>query len=176
MIINLFLLPLCVQGSINSSLLNYFKNRDLDFRMNHEWFVSGMLVWCFFALGHQPPGYSSNDSFPAENDCAILYEFATATTNAAEVLGWNTSGSHWCCDLVPVICDESKLTVNVIDFSGLSITGTISSSFGALSNLTSLDLGNNNFEGEISALGSLSQLTQLSLDNNNFEGEISALN
>ncbi|ORY48685.1 RNI-like protein [Rhizoclosmatium globosum] len=70
-----------------------------------------------------------------------------------------------------VSCDGSKniLTLKI----SMSISGSISTQLGALSNLNSLDLSGNNLEGQIpTELGNLSRLTKLDLSSNQLTGNV----
>ena len=62
-----------------------------------------------------------------------------------------------------------------LDHSYRELRGEIPAELGSLSNLTELNLGDNNLSGEIPAeLGSLSNLSKLRLENNELSGEIPA--
>ena len=60
-----------------------------------------------------------------------------------------------------------------LDLSDNDLDGEISQELGSLFNLTELDLSDNDLDGEIpQELGSLSNLTELDLSDNDLEGEI----
>ena len=64
-------------------------------------------------------------------DCAVLYDFLTLSTDAAQLLGWNDTNfmnsSRWCCskDVYPVIQCASSTDVAWINLYGLGVTGTL---------------------------------------------------
>uniref|UniRef100_A0A1J3IKX2 non-specific serine/threonine protein kinase n=1 Tax=Noccaea caerulescens TaxID=107243 RepID=A0A1J3IKX2_NOCCA len=84
---------------------------------------------------------------------------------------------------IPVLFGSSVLTLEVLDLSSCSITGTIPTSLSRLSRLTVLDLSSNSLTGSIPAsLGALSKLQRLNLSRNGLSsstplslGDLSAL-
>ncbi|CAA7020612.1 unnamed protein product [Microthlaspi erraticum] len=68
---------------------------------------------------------------------------------------------------IPVLFGSSLLTLEVLDLSSCSITGTVPTSLSRLSRLTVLDLSSNSLTGSIPAsLGALSKLQRLNLSRN----------
>ncbi|KAF8046613.1 hypothetical protein N665_3588s0005 [Sinapis alba] len=76
---------------------------------------------------------------------------------------------------IPVLLGSSLLTLQVLDLSSCSITGTIPADLSGLSRLTVLDLSNNSIQGNIPlSLTSLHNLSFLDLSSNSVDGSIPA--
>lgn len=76
---------------------------------------------------------------------------------------------------IPVLLGSSLLTLQVLDLSSCSITGTIPANLSGLSRLTVLDLSNNSIQGNIPlSLTSLLNLSFLDLSSNSVDGLIPA--
>ncbi|KAJ0230003.1 Leucine-rich repeat protein kinase family protein [Hirschfeldia incana] len=76
---------------------------------------------------------------------------------------------------IPVLLGSSLLTLQVLDLSSCSITGTIPANLSGLSRLTVLDLSNNSIQGNIPlSLTSLLNLSLLDLSSNSVDGLIPA--
>ncbi|KAF8093170.1 hypothetical protein N665_0389s0033 [Sinapis alba] len=76
---------------------------------------------------------------------------------------------------IPVLLGSSLLTLQVLDLSSCSITGTIPADLSGLSRLTVLDLSNNSIQGNIPlSLTSLQNLSFLDLSSNSVDGSIPA--
>ncbi|KAG2244541.1 hypothetical protein Bca52824_093628 [Brassica carinata] len=76
---------------------------------------------------------------------------------------------------IPVLLGSSLLTLQVLDLSSCSITGTIPANLSGLSRLTVLDLSDNSIQGNIPlSLTSLQNLSFLDLSSNSVDGSIPA--
>ena len=68
-------------------------------------------------------------SAPDGNDCAVLAQWGTADSNAAEAMGWQTDSTSplWCCEpgAQGVGCDSNGQRVISLDLSGQGIQGTL---------------------------------------------------
>ena len=64
-----------------------------------------------------------------DNDCAVLAQWGTADSNAAEAMGWQTDSTSplWCCEpgAQGVRCDSGGQRVISLDLSGQGIQGTL---------------------------------------------------
>ncbi|KAK9081975.1 hypothetical protein Syun_030957 [Stephania yunnanensis] len=86
---------------------------------------------------------------------------------------WNTS-LHF-CQWHGVTCGRRHQRVVMLDLQSHGLTGSLSPYIGNLSFLHTIDLGNNNFRGEIPSsevLGHLFRLRVFALSNNSFTGEL----
>lgn len=79
--------------------------------------------------------------------------------------GWSSSKDY--CQWKNVKCDTSK-RVTSINLASQSLSGTLPSDLGTLTQLTTLSLQKNSFAGPIPLLANLTSLQDLYLDNNNF--------
>ncbi|KAM3696220.1 hypothetical protein ACJW31_06G021800 [Castanea mollissima] len=89
----------------------------------------------------------------------LLASFDTAPS------GWSTTTD--CCKWKNVNCDGSN-RVTSINLASQSLTGTLPSDLGTLTQLTTLSLQGNSLSGRLPSLANLTSLQELYLDNNNF--------
>ncbi|XP_059446985.1 receptor-like kinase TMK4 [Corylus avellana] len=101
-------------------------------------------------------------SFTAADDAAVMSELLAALTPAPS--GWSASTGP--CSWKNVNCDGGRVTS--INLASQSLSGTLPSNLGSLTQLTSLSLQGNSFSGPLPSLANLSSLQKLYLDNNNF--------
>ena len=119
---------------------------------------------------------------PAPGSPAMDREILVTFDNALDGPNWEDSG-NWLTD-APLgewsgVTTDDNGRVIWLQMGGTGtrqeLSGEIPAELGSLSNLTELDLYDNNLSGEIPAeLGSLSNLTRLELGNNELSGEIPA--
>ncbi|XP_021831982.1 MDIS1-interacting receptor like kinase 2-like [Prunus avium] len=88
---------------------------------------------------------------------------------------WSLTNLNNLCNWTAIVCDQSSKQVSQIDLSYFDISATLTHfNFTPFLNLTQFNLNGNNFRGPIpSAIGNLSKLTTLDLGDNYFEQEIS---
>ncbi|KAF3953547.1 hypothetical protein CMV_021023 [Castanea mollissima] len=89
----------------------------------------------------------------------LLASFDTAPS------GWSATTD--CCKWKNVNCDGSN-RVTSINLASQSLTGTLPSDLGTLTQLTTLSLQGNSLSGPLPSLANLTSLQELYLDNNNF--------
>ncbi|XP_022718043.1 LRR receptor-like serine/threonine-protein kinase EFR [Durio zibethinus] len=83
---------------------------------------------------------------------------------------WSTSASV--CNWIGVTCGSRHQRVTALNFSAMSLTGTIPPHLGNLSFLAWLDIHNNSFQGSLPIeLANLRRLKYLNFANNSFSGE-----
>ncbi|KAG2726391.1 hypothetical protein I3760_01G110200 [Carya illinoinensis] len=102
-------------------------------------------------------------SFATADDAAVMSKLLAALTPAPS--GWSATTS--CCDWKNVGCDSSN-RVTSINLASKSISGTLPSDLGSLTQLTSLSLQQNSFSGPLPSLANLSFLQEVYLDQNDF--------
>ncbi|GAU39502.1 hypothetical protein TSUD_68660 [Trifolium subterraneum] len=81
--------------------------------------------------------------------------------------GWS-SDTQFCKWDDKIKCDSSNRHVTSIDLSSRNLAGTLPSNLNSLTQLTILNLQNNNFSGPLPSLANLSSLTIAYLGNNQF--------
>ncbi|KAF5465085.1 hypothetical protein F2P56_015116 [Juglans regia] len=102
-------------------------------------------------------------SFATADDAAVMSKLLAALKPAPS--GWSATTS--CCDWKNVKCDSSN-RVTSINLASKSISGTLPSDLGSLTQLTSLSLQHNSFSGPLPSLANLSFLEHVYLDQNDF--------
>ncbi|XP_038690976.1 protein MALE DISCOVERER 2-like isoform X2 [Tripterygium wilfordii] len=124
---------------------------------------------CFFFL---ILGLDIQGSRALNDEGLVLLEFRARVTSdpSNAFANWDTNDSNP-CSWLGVSCVDGK--VQMVDFDGLSLEGTLTPEFGKLSHLRSLVLSRNNFSGGIpKELGGLMKLELLDLRENNLSGLI----
>ncbi|KAL5542765.1 hypothetical protein UlMin_010475 [Ulmus minor] len=99
----------------------------------------------------------------AADDASIMAKLLAAVKPAPS--GWSASSDY--CTWKGIECDGSK-RVTSIGLSEKSLTGTLPSDLGALSQLTTLSFQGNSFSGALPSLANLTSLKDIYLDSNNF--------
>ncbi|XP_022934467.1 probable LRR receptor-like serine/threonine-protein kinase At3g47570 [Cucurbita moschata] len=110
-----------------------------------------------------------------EPDRLALLDFKSRVLNDPfDIMSsWNDS-THF-CDWDGVTCNSTLRRVVVLELEARKISGSIPTSFGNMTHLTEIRLGDNKFHGHIPhEFGRLLQLRHLNLSFNNFSGEIPA--
>ncbi|PPR88785.1 hypothetical protein GOBAR_AA31906 [Gossypium barbadense] len=110
-----------------------------------------------------------------DTETESLLTFKDSLTIASSLNNWNASVPPCIGDIgnwVGVLCHDSKVIGLQLENMGLAGTVNIES-LGALHELRSLSLMNNNFDGKLPDVKNLSMLKALYLSNNRFSGEIS---
>ena len=102
-------------------------------------------------------------SFTSADDAAVMSKLLNALSPTPS----NWSNTKHYCDWKNVICD-STLRVTSINLSYQSLSGTLPSDLGTLTQLTYLLLQRNFFSGPIPSFANLTSLQVLRLDTNNF--------
>jgi len=104
-------------------------------------------------------------------DVLSLLAFKAANDPTGVLNSWNSSTSH--CMWKGVKCSVTHPgRVTALEFSGNKLAGSISSSLGNLTFLTTLDLSANGFSGELPPLNRLHKLEILNLSSNMLQGSI----
>nr|XP_016493368.1 PREDICTED: probable LRR receptor-like serine/threonine-protein kinase At3g47570 [Nicotiana tabacum] len=106
-------------------------------------------------------------------DQQVLLDFKVRITNDPfqVMASWNNS-LHY-CNWTGITCNPSIERVMILDLRSQKLVGSIPSSIGNLTFLTSINLRNNSFYGEIPMeIGNLLQLQHLNLTWNSFTGTI----
>lgn len=88
--------------------------------------------------------------------------------------GWKDGEPGTECTWPGIRCDENKSTVLGITLKRSNLKGEIPADLGALQNLETLELSNNQLEKVHEYVGKLSKLTTLDLSNNQLSGNIPA--
>ncbi|PPD76941.1 hypothetical protein GOBAR_DD26124 [Gossypium barbadense] len=110
-----------------------------------------------------------------DTETESLLTFKDSLTISSSLNNWNASVPPCIGDIgnwVGVLCHDSKVIGLQLENMGLAGTVNIES-LGALHELRSLSLMNNNFDGKLPDVKNLSMLKALYLSNNRFSGEIS---
>ncbi|KAE8077202.1 hypothetical protein FH972_015787 [Carpinus fangiana] len=102
-------------------------------------------------------------SLTTADDAAVMSKLLAALSPTPS--GWSTSTDP--CKWENVTCDGNN-RVTSIDLVNKSLSGTLPSNLGSLTQLKSLSLQGNSFSGPLPSLANLSSLQQLYLDNNKF--------
>ncbi|KAF3455497.1 hypothetical protein FNV43_RR00126 [Rhamnella rubrinervis] len=97
------------------------------------------------------------------DDASVMSKFLAAISPTPS--GWSSTKDY--CQWKNVNCDSSK-RVTSISLASQSLSGTLPSDLGTLTQLTTLSLQKNSFSGPIPLLANLTFLQDLYLDNNNF--------
>ncbi|KAL4643900.1 hypothetical protein ACB092_02G124700 [Castanea dentata] len=97
------------------------------------------------------------------NDSAAMAKLLASFVPAPS--GWSATTD--CCKWKNVNCDGSN-RVTSINLASQSLTGTLPSDLGTLTQLTTLSLQGNSLSGPLPSLANLTSLQKLYLDNNNF--------
>ena len=110
-------------------------------------------------------------------DCELLNDFLTISTNAAEVMEWESvmNSSTWCCE--PELTEYFTCVNNsivVFDLNSQGIIGNLQH-LGGLNSLSALNLGNNELTGSLEPLGAFPELDSLILQRNEFTGSLDTL-
>ncbi|XP_049414410.1 probable LRR receptor-like serine/threonine-protein kinase At3g47570 [Solanum stenotomum] len=108
-------------------------------------------------------------------DEQVLLDFKSRITDDPfQVMSsWNNS-LHY-CNWTGITCNPSFQRVMILDLRSLKLVGSIPSSIGNLTFLTTINLRNNSFHGEVPMeIGNLLQLQHLNLTWNSFTGTIPA--
>ena len=102
-------------------------------------------------------------SFTSADDAAVMSKLLAALSPTPS--GWSNTTDY--CNWKNVICD-STLRVTSIKLDFQSLSGTLPSDLGTLTQLTNLSFRGNSLSGPIPSLANLTSLQQLYLDTNNF--------
>ncbi|MED6180486.1 hypothetical protein PIB30_010701 [Stylosanthes scabra] len=115
-------------------------------------------------------GFCLNHDGPCDQRVTTLLQVAEAF-GYPYVLASSWQGNNPCNGWNFIACDDGGSKITSVNLTKLNLTGTISASFGNLSDLRELYLGGNNLSGSIpDSLASLSQLTVVDVSNNNLSG------
>ncbi|GMY32076.1 putative receptor protein kinase TMK1 [Fagus crenata] len=102
-------------------------------------------------------------SFTSADDAGVMSKLLAALSPTPS--GWSNTTDY--CNWKNVICD-STLRVTSIKLDFQSLSGTLPSDLGTLTQLTYLSFRGNSLSGPIPSLANLTSLQQLYLDTNNF--------
>ncbi|CAK9174741.1 unnamed protein product, partial [Ilex paraguariensis] len=129
-----------------------------------------LLIMAFFIVVLISPASSSN------RDVAVLLLVKNGKLDDpnGRLSDWNNSTHNAPCNWTGITCDSQSHGVVSIDLISFEIAGKFPADFCRISTLKSLNLGDNNFYGAISAnsISLCSRLRSLNLSSNYFVGEL----
>ena len=96
------------------------------------------------------------------NDAAVMAKLLASFSTAPS--GWTNSTDY--CNWTYVVCDRGRVTD--IELISQSLSGTLPSDLGTLTQLETLSLQENSFSGPMPSFANHTSLRYLYLDNNNF--------
>ncbi|KAL0857773.1 hypothetical protein Bca101_062927 [Brassica carinata] len=142
----------------------------LQFKNEFEVLNSSSAYYNCIDSGIKPHG--KTESWMNNSDCCN-WEGITCSAKSGEVIGLDLSCSYLSGQFNSSSSLQNLHSLTTLDLSNNRFSGQIPSSIGNLSHLTSLNLSNNQILGQIpSSIGNLYKLTLLSLSYNNIVGGI----
>ncbi|KAF4357066.1 receptor-like kinase TMK4 [Cannabis sativa] len=99
----------------------------------------------------------------AADESAVMSKLLSVVSPAPK--GWSSTADY-CSTWDGIKCSSGKVTA--INLRDMSLTGTLPSDLGTLSQLTTLSLQGNHFKGSFPSMANLSLLQSIYLDGNNF--------